>query len=157
MMALITELHTELTSQRTRSAQLTSAQTSQADQTTPTVPASSSSTPKKNKPPIFDGKSPPDSWIAHMTSYVHGLSDEHAFSIAITYLTTDAHDWFIANQTTATAAGHPMTSWIALTEALSKRFSKVKLARDELSRWRQLRDGPSYNTDFLKITLDIRL
>ena len=51
-----------------------------------------------------------------------------------------------------------MTSWVALTEALSKRFSplnKVKLARDKLSRWRQLRDVPSYNTDFLKIILDI--
>jgi hypothetical protein len=158
MMALITELHSELTAQRSRIAQLTSAQSSQADQATPTVTASSSSTPKKNKPPTFDGKSPPDSWIAHMTSYVHGLTDEHAFAIAITYLTADAHDWFIANQATATAAGHPMTSWVALTEALAKRFSplnKVKLARDKLSRWRQLRDVPSYNTDFLKIILDI--
>jgi hypothetical protein len=93
-----------------------------------------------------------------VTSYIHGLPDQQAFSIAITYLTADAHDWFIADQTTATAAGHPMTSWVALTEAITKRFSplnKVKLARDKLSRWRQLRDVPSYNTEFLKITLDI--
>jgi hypothetical protein len=93
-----------------------------------------------------------------MTSYIHGLSDQQEFCIAITYLATDAHDWFIANQTSATAAGHPMTSWVALTEALSKRSSplnKVKLARDKLSRWRQLKDVPSYNTDFLKIILDI--
>jgi hypothetical protein len=93
-----------------------------------------------------------------MTTCIYGLSDQQAFSIAITYLTTDAHDWFIANQTSATAAGHPMTSWVALTDALSKRFSplnKVKLARDKLSRWRQLRDVPYYNTDFLKIILDI--
>jgi hypothetical protein len=56
-----------------------------------------------------------------------------------------------------------MTSWFALFDALSKRFSplnKVKLARNKLSRnklsrWRQLRDVPSYNTDFLKIILDI--
>jgi hypothetical protein len=64
----------------------------------------------------------------------------------------------IANQASATAAGHPMTSWVALTEALSKRLSplnKAKLARDKLSRWRQLRDVPSYNTDVLKIILDI--
>jgi hypothetical protein len=90
------------------------------------------------------------------TSYIHGLSYRQAFSIAVTYLTTDAHDWFIANQTSATAAGHPMTSLVALTEDLSKRFSplnKVKLARDKLSRWRQLKDVPSYNTDFVKIIL----
>jgi hypothetical protein len=60
--------------------------------------------PKKNKPPTFDGKSSPDSWIAHMTNYIHGLPDPQAFSIAITYLTADSNDWFIANQTTATAA-----------------------------------------------------
>jgi hypothetical protein len=73
-----------------------------------------------------------------MISYFHGQSDQQAFSIAIAYLTTDAHDWLIANQTSAITAGHPMTSWVALTEALSKRFSplsKVKFARDKLSRW----------------------
>jgi Retrotransposon gag protein len=89
---------------------------------------------------------------------IHGLTDEHVFAIAITYLTADAHDWFFANQATATDAGHPMTSWVDLTEGLAKRFSplnKVKLARDKLSRWRQLRDVPSYNADFLKIILDI--
>jgi Retrotransposon gag protein len=51
-----------------------------------------------------------------------------------------------------------MKSWVALTEAITKRFSplnKIKLARDKLSRWRQLRDVPSYNTEFLKIILDI--
>jgi hypothetical protein len=84
MMALITELHSEPTAQRSRIAQLTSVQTSQADQATPTVTASSSSIPKENNPPTFDGKSPPDSWIAHMTSYANGLTDEHAFAIAIT-------------------------------------------------------------------------
>jgi Retrotransposon gag protein len=114
--------------------------------------------PKKNKPPTFYGKSSPDSWIAPMTNYIHGLPDPQEFSIAITYLTADSKDWFIANHTTATAAWHPMTSWVALTEAITTRFSplnKVKLARDKISRWRQLRDVPSYNTDFLKIILDI--
>jgi hypothetical protein len=139
MMALIAGLHSELTTQRDRIAQLTSVQAPQAEQAPSQVstPALPSFIPKKNKPPTFDGKCPPDSWIAHMTSYIHGLSDEHAFSIAITYLTLDAHDWFIANQTNATTAGHPMTSWIALTEAITKRFSplnKVKLARDKLSQ-----------------------
>jgi hypothetical protein len=153
MMGLITELHSELTAQRARIAQLTNPQ---AIPSPASASAPPSFTPKKNKPPTFDGKSSLDSWIAHMTSYIHGLTEQQAFSMAITYLTTDAHDWFIANQTSATAAGHPMTSWVAPTDA--KRFNtlnKVRLARDKLSRWRQLRDVPSYNTDFLKIILDI--
>jgi hypothetical protein len=142
MMVLITDLHYELTARRSRIAQWNNPQAAPA-----TASASASAPPffipKKNKPPTFDGKSSPDFWIAYMTSYIHGLSDQQAFSIAITYLTTDAHDWFIANQTSATGAGHPMTAWVALTEALSKRFSplnKVELARDKRSRWRQLMD-----------------
>ena len=123
MMALITELHSELTAQRARIAQLTNPQATPSPSPASAPP---SFIPKKNKPPTFDGKSSPDSWIAHMTSYIHGLSDQQAFSIAITYLTTDAHDWFIANQTSATAAGHPMTSWVALTEALAKRFQPTE-------------------------------
>jgi hypothetical protein len=112
MMALITELHSELTLQRSMISQLTNVHASQACQppSPHTVPAPLSFIPKKYKPSTFDGKSSPDSWIAHMTSYIYGLPDQQAFSIAITYLTADAHDWFIANQRTATAAGHPMTS-----------------------------------------------
>jgi hypothetical protein len=37
-----------------------------------------------------DVNSSPDSWIAHMTRDIHGLSDQQALSIF--YLTTDAHD-----------------------------------------------------------------
>jgi Retrotransposon gag protein/Zinc knuckle len=160
MMALIAELHAELTAQRTIITQLTTGHESHEQMPVPSRAdaGAPSFTPKKNRPPTFDGKSPPDSWIAHMDSYVNGISDEQAFSIAITYLVSDAHDWFIANQVSATAAGHPMVSWVALTDAIKKRFSplnKVKIARDKLSRWRQLRDVPSYNTDFLKIILDI--
>jgi hypothetical protein len=94
MIALITELHSELTAQQARIAQLTNPQAAPAR-------ASASAPPSfitnKNKPPIFGGKSSPDSWIALMTSYIHGLSDQQAFSISITYLTIDAHDWLIAN------------------------------------------------------------
>jgi len=155
-MSLITELHSELQAHRTKLAQL-EAQAPAAPPAGPAAPASSNA-PKKNKPPTFDGKTSPDSWVAHMTSYVHGLSDDQAFAIAITYLTDDAHEWFIANQAAATAAGHPMTSWQAFIVAVTKRFNplnKVKLARDKLSRWRQLKDVQTYNTDFLKIILDI--
>jgi hypothetical protein len=71
-MALITELHSELTAQRARIAQLT------YPLAAPALASSSASAPpslipKKNKPPTFEEKSSPDSWIAHMTSYIHGL------------------------------------------------------------------------------------
>jgi hypothetical protein len=39
--------------------------------------------PKKNKPPTYYKNHP---GIAHMSSYVYGQPDDHAFSIAITYL-----------------------------------------------------------------------
>jgi hypothetical protein len=72
MMAPITELHSELTAQRARIAQLTNPQAALA----PASASASASAPpsailKKNKPPTFDGKSTQDSWIAHMTSYIH--------------------------------------------------------------------------------------
>jgi hypothetical protein len=145
----INQLHTQIATQP--------APGEQPGHPAPVAPAlpSVSFTPKKHKPPTYDGKSSPDSWIAHMSSYVHGQSDAQAFSIAITYLSGDAHDWFIANQMAATAAGYPMTAWTALIEALSKRFNplnKTKLARDKLSRWRQIKDVPTYNTDFLSWT-----
>ena len=93
-MVLITELHVELALQRSRIAQLTSIHASQADQPPSPHPVLTppSFKPQKNKPLTFDGKSSPDSWLAHMTSYIHGLPDQQAFSIAITYLTSDAHD-----------------------------------------------------------------
>jgi hypothetical protein len=91
---------------------------------TPT-PQSAAFVPKKNKPPTYDGKSSPDSWIAHMSSYGYGQPDDLTFYIAITYLSGDAHDWFIANQMAATAAGYPMVAWTALIEALSKRLNPL--------------------------------
>jgi hypothetical protein len=89
MMALIFEIHSEFTLQRGRIAQLTNSHAANS-------PASASAPPsfmrKNNKPSTFDGEYSTDSWIAFMTSYIHGLSDQQAFLIAITYLTTDAHD-----------------------------------------------------------------
>jgi hypothetical protein len=89
-----------------------------------------------------------------MDSYVQGLSDEQACAIAITYLTKDAHDWYIAFRNSNTS----MQLWSILRETIAKRFNplnKVKLARDKLSRWRQVKDVKTFNTDFLKILIDI--
>jgi Retrotransposon gag protein len=89
-----------------------------------------------------------------MDSYVQGLSDEQACAIAITYLTKDAHDWYIAFSN----SNNSMQSWSILRETIAKRFNplnKVKLARDKLSRWRQAKDVKTFNADFLRILIDI--
>jgi hypothetical protein len=45
-----------------------------------------------------------------------------------------------------------------LQPALIKRFdtlNKVKIARDKLAKWKQIKDVPSFNDDFQRIILDI--
>jgi hypothetical protein len=143
---MLSEIHAQLFTQREQINQLHTQVANQPVALEPTgppaptpTPKSAALIPKKNKPPTYDGKSSPDYWIAHMYSYVYGQPDDLAFSIAITYLSGDAHDWFIANQMAATAAGYPMVARTALIEAISKRFNplnKTKLARDKLSHWR---------------------
>jgi hypothetical protein len=110
----INKLHTQVANYPTPPDPTASpALTAQAVQSTAFIP-------KKNKPPNYDGKSSPDSYIAHNSSYVYGQPDDHSFSIAITYLSGDAHDWFIVNKMAVTAVGYPMMARTALIEALFK-------------------------------------
>ena len=51
-----------------------------------------------------------------------------------------------------------MKNWNLLKKALKDRFetlNKVKIARDKLSKWKQLKDVSTYNEDFQQIVLDI--
>ncbi len=51
-----------------------------------------------------------------------------------------------------------MTPWPRLHEALIGRFeglNKIKIARDKLARWKQIKDFSAFNEDFQKILLDI--
>ena len=51
-----------------------------------------------------------------------------------------------------------MTTWPKLQEALIARFetlNKIKIARDKLAGWKQIKDVSSFNEDFQKILLDI--
>jgi hypothetical protein len=85
-----------------------------------------------------------------MDSCVQGLLDEQACSIAITYLTRDAHNWCIAFNNSNSS----MQLWSTLRETIAKHINplnKVKLARERLSRWRQVKDVKAFNTDFVKI------
>jgi hypothetical protein len=141
MMNMINQLHGQLQAQSSQISSLQQ-QLSSAHSNVPintiTDPALSTG-PKKNKPPTFDGKSSTDSWVAHMDSYVQGLSDEQACAIAITYLIKDAHNWYIAFSNFNTS----MQLWSMLRGTIAKRFNplnKVKLARDKLSRWGQVKD-----------------
>jgi hypothetical protein len=156
MMNMINQLHGQLQAQSSQISSLQQ-QLSSAHNNVPVntaIDPALSTGPKKNKPPTFDGKSSTDSWVAHMDSYVQGLSDEQACAIAITYLTKDAHDWYIAFSN----SNNSMQSWSILRETIAKRFNplnKVKLARDKLSRWRQAKDVKTFNADFLRILIDI--
>jgi hypothetical protein len=130
--AMLSEIHAQLFNQREQINQLRTQVANQPVALEPTgppaptpTPQSAAFVPKKNKPPTYDGKSSPDSWIAHLSSYVYGQPDDLAFSIAITHL----------------SGFSPL--------------NKTKRARDKLSRWRQIKDVQTYNTDFLKIIIDI--
>jgi hypothetical protein len=97
--AMLSEIHAQLFTQRDQINQLHPQVAKQPVALEPTGPPAPTPTPqpasfvpKKNTPPTYDGKSSPDSWIAHMSSYVYGQPDDLAFSIAITYLSGDAHD-----------------------------------------------------------------
>ena len=112
-------------------------------------------TVKKNKPPTYDGKAPVDSWVSHMNNYLCGTPANNTLSIAVSYLTDQAHKWYLAY---TQHAQPPLTNWETLRTALIDRFSsrnKVKLARDKLSVWKQVKDIQTYNNDFYSIITDI--
>ena len=112
--------------------------------------------PKKNKPSTFSGKGSIGSWCVQMENYLGGLSQEQGFHVALSYLTGNAHEWWIVFE--KSAEGQTVQSWGALRHALIHRFetlNKEKIARDKLARWKQVKDVPTFNDDFNKILLDI--
>jgi hypothetical protein len=155
-MKMINQLHGQLQAQNSHISSLQQ-QLSSAYSTVPintTTSSTLSTAPKENKPPTFNGKSSSDSWVAHMDSYVQGLSDEQACASAIPHLANDAHDWYIA----VINSNRSIQILSLLRETIAKRFNplnKVKLARDKLSRWCQVKDVKAFNTGFLKILIDI--
>ncbi len=111
--------------------------------------------PKPQKPPTFSGKTSVSSWTMHMDNYLGTQDDNRALQIAITFLTVDAHEWWIGHCASTT---NPATTWSKLRTAITFRYiplNKVKQARDRLSRWKQLKSVPEFNTEFQKIILDI--
>ena len=112
--------------------------------------------PKKNKPSSFNGKGSVSSWCVQMDNYLGDHNDADSMNIALSYLTGNAHEWWIVFS--KTGHGSVVNSWHGLKEALFHRFetlNKEKIARDKLARWKQVKDVPTFNEDFNKILLDI--
>lgn len=110
---------------------------------------------KANKPNAFNGrnKSTVESWASCMDAYVTSEEPQRALVVAASYLEGDAHIWYTNYKKTEN-----VTSWSQLRTALLARFSplnKTLTARDKLSKWRQVKDVASFNSDFLQIILDI--
>lgn len=112
--------------------------------------------PRINKPQSFNGKGSITSWTIQMDNYVRGTDDQTSLSIALSYLSGNAHEWWIVFQ--KTEEGQSIHGWGDLRGALVQRFetlNKEKIARDKLARWKQIKDVATFNEDFLKIILDI--
>ena len=112
--------------------------------------------PKIRRPDPFRGKGSVSSWVRHMDNYLEGTPGPKALSIAVSYLEGSAHEWWIVFK--ETEEGTNINSWDHFQEALIGRFqtlNKSKIARDKLAKWKQVKDVPTFNDDFLKIVLDI--
>jgi Retrotransposon gag protein len=159
--AMLTELHGQLGSTRnelqTTQNELNLAKTQLANtqaefhrSLNPSV-----STPKRNRPPTFEGKGSVDSWLANIQDYCSASPDEQKLAIAVTYLTGSAHEWYIG---TKMITNSPVLTFAVFCQAISKRFNpadKARAARDKLAKWRQLKSVHVYSQSFFEIILDI--
>lgn len=114
------------------------------------------SKPRCKKPDSFKGKGSITSWVTHMTNYIGRVDPNEALEIAVSYLEGPAHEWWIVFR--QTEEGRSIQTWSELQPAIIKRFetlNKVKIARDKLAKWKQIKDVPSFNDDFQRIILEI--
>ena len=112
--------------------------------------------PKPKRPDSFKGKGSVESWITHISNYVLGVPDEQALAIAASYLEGPAHEWWIVHR--QTEEGEMIDTFDEFKDALKARFetlNKVKIARDKLAKWKQVKSVSSFNDDFQRIVLDI--
>ncbi len=91
-----------------------------------------------------------------MSNYIGKETEPNALTITVSYLEGPAHEWWINFK--KTEKGSDVNTWPKLQDALLERFetlNKVKITRDKLARWKQLKDVNSYNEDFQNILMDI--
>lgn len=111
---------------------------------------------KIHKPAVFNGKGSVASWASQMENYLGSKTDDVGLHIALSYLQSTAHEWWMVFK--ETDKGQLVNSWSALKKALVERFetlNKTKIARDKLAKWKQIKDVTTFNEDFQKILLDI--
>ena len=104
---------------------------------------------KPKKPESFTGRGSIHSWITHVSNYIGDDQNPQAFIVAISYLSGSAHEWWIGYK--ETDEGRQVTTWPLLKEALIRRFeslNRVKIARDKLAKWKQVKHVRSFNEDF---------
>ena len=149
---MINQLHTQLVAtQGELSTTQSQLQTAQQQATH----GGGSGGPKRNKPPTFDGKSSVDSWLQHMNEYCAGVAESKKLTIAITYLSSSAHEWYIG---TKILENSPVRDFTGFCSAISKRFNpinKTRTARDKLAKWSQIKTVQIYSQSFLEIILDL--
>jgi hypothetical protein len=150
--AMINQLHTQLVATQ---GELSTTQSKLLAAQQQTAHGGGSGGPKRNKPPTFDGKGSVDSWLQHMNEYCAGVADSEKLAIAVTYLSSSAHEWYIG---TKILENSPVHDYIGFCSAISKRFNpidKTRAARDKLAKWRQLKTIQIYSQSFLEIILDL--
>lgn len=108
-----------------------------------------------NKPEVFtgEGKDSLDAFIGKMEIYLAFIPDGMKLKVAVSYLGNHTFDWFkVTNNIEA------ITTWERLKQLLTERFqpiNRVKIARDKLAVWKQVKTVAQYNESFLKIITDI--
>jgi hypothetical protein len=126
--AMINQLHTQLV---TTQGELSTTQSQLQNAQQQAAHGGNSGGPKRNKPPSFDGKSSVDSWLQHMNEYCAGVAESEKLAIAVTYLSSSAHEWYIG---TKILENSPVLDYAGFCSAISKRFSpidKTRTARDK--------------------------
>jgi hypothetical protein len=89
---MINQLHTQLVATQ---GELSTTQSKLLAAQQQTAHGGGSGGPKRNKPHIFDGKGSVDSWLQHMNEHFAGVADSENLAIAVTNLSSSAHEWSI--------------------------------------------------------------
>lgn len=147
---VIQTLQTQIVSQQTLLAENNESYKRFENQTT------ASDKPKKHKLDKYDGKKACHQLHDSHGNYLDDASDSDSLPLAGSYLTGAAHEWCIDFK--KSGDGQLLQTRKDVKNALVSRFdtlSKEKIARDELTRWRQVRDIPTFNNYSQRILLEI--
>ena len=104
---------------------------------------------KPRKPEPFNGKGSVGRWITHLNNYIGSEQNPYSMNVAVSYLQGSAHECWLGCK--ETEGGKQVHTWTQLQQALIDKFetqNRSKVARDQLARWKQIKDFTSFNKDF---------